>query len=119
DPLPDGGPHVHHLIPSFRGHIAHHLWKDGPHRRRMAGVTFYSRPTKVKELLGYSILCSRPGVALFVPPSGLYHLGTCMTDALDSPLLHAFIERWQPDTNTFHMPFGEMTITLHDVWYIL
>ncbi|CAN0925827.1 hypothetical protein LINGRAHAP2_LOCUS34975 [Linum grandiflorum] len=31
----------------------------------------------------------------------------------------AFIERWQPDTNTFHMPFGEMIVTLHDVWYIL
>ncbi|CAN0846935.1 Protein MAINTENANCE OF MERISTEMS [Linum grandiflorum] len=30
-----------------------------------------------------------------------------------------FIERWQPDTNSFHLPFGEMTITLHDVRYIL
>ncbi|CAN0918564.1 Protein MAIN-LIKE 1 [Linum grandiflorum] len=27
-------------------------------------------------------------------------------------------ERWQPDTNSFHLPFGEMTITLHDVRYI-
>ena len=35
------------------------------------------------------------------------------------PLLCAFVERWQPDTNTFHMPFGEMTIILHDVWFIL
>ncbi|CAN0912311.1 Protein MAIN-LIKE 2 [Linum grandiflorum] len=42
-----------------------------------------------------------------------------MTAPLDTPLLQAFIERWQPDTNTFHMPFGEMTVTLHDVWYIL
>ncbi|XP_021741935.1 protein MAINTENANCE OF MERISTEMS-like [Chenopodium quinoa] len=30
-----------------------------------------------------------------------------------------FVERWQPDTNTFHMPFGEITIMLHDVYYIL
>ncbi|CAN0876836.1 Protein MAIN-LIKE 2 [Linum grandiflorum] len=42
-----------------------------------------------------------------------------MTTSLDTPLLQAFIERWQPDTNTFHMPFGEMTVMLHDVWYIL
>ncbi|CAN0917448.1 Protein MAIN-LIKE 2 [Linum grandiflorum] len=28
-------------------------------------------------------------------------------------------ERWQPDTNSFHLPFGEMTIMLHDVRYIL
>ncbi|CAN0899135.1 hypothetical protein LINGRAHAP2_LOCUS20093 [Linum grandiflorum] len=34
-------------------------------------------------------------------------------------MLQAFIQRSQPDTNTFHMPFGEMTLTLHDVWNIL
>ncbi|CAN0880784.1 Protein MAIN-LIKE 1 [Linum grandiflorum] len=37
-----------------------------------------------------------------------------MIAPLDTPLLQTFIERWQPDTNTFHMPFGEMTVTLHD-----
>ena len=34
-------------------------------------------------------------------------------------MISAFVERWQPDTNTFHLPFGEMTIMLHDVAYIL
>ena len=29
------------------------------------------------------------------------------------------MERWQSDTNTFHMPWGEMTIMLHDVQRIL
>ena len=33
--------------------------------------------------------------------------------------MSAFVERWQPETNTFHMPFGEMTITLDDVSTIL
>ncbi|CAN0857659.1 Protein MAINTENANCE OF MERISTEMS [Linum grandiflorum] len=42
-----------------------------------------------------------------------------MSRNLDYGLLEAFIERWQPDTNSFHLPFGEMTITLHDVRYIL
>ena len=51
--------------------------------------------------------------------SDLYHLRDCMFSRHNVPLLCAFVERWQPDTNTFHMPFGEMTITLHDIFYIL
>ncbi|CAN1239040.1 Serine/threonine-protein phosphatase 7 long form homolog [Linum grandiflorum] len=42
-----------------------------------------------------------------------------MSSHVDVALLIVFIERWQPDTNTFHMPLGEITITLHDVYYIL
>eukprot|EP00268_Persea_americana_P002268 TRINITY_DN10672_c0_g1_i8.p1 TRINITY_DN10672_c0_g1~~TRINITY_DN10672_c0_g1_i8.p1 ORF type:complete len:248 (+),score=26.44 TRINITY_DN10672_c0_g1_i8:166-909(+) len=34
-------------------------------------------------------------------------------------MVSACVERWQPETNTFHMPFGEMTITLDDVSTIL
>ena len=51
--------------------------------------------------------------------TGLHHLCWTMYEFLDMSLICAFIERWQPDTNSFHMPFGEMTITLHDVWYLL
>ncbi|CAI0398726.1 unnamed protein product [Linum tenue] len=42
-----------------------------------------------------------------------------MMQHLDMALLSAFVERWQPDTNTFHMPFGEISILLHDVHHIL
>lgn len=38
---------------------------------------------------------------------------------IDAPLISAFVERWQPDKNSFHLPFGEMTIMMHDVWHIL
>ncbi|CAN0913241.1 Protein MAIN-LIKE 2 [Linum grandiflorum] len=117
--LEDGGPRIHHGIPSFGGHIAYRLWRDGPDACKMADLSFYSRPSMLKELMDTPVIHTRRGVASFVQSSGLYHLGTCMTAPLDTPLLQAFIERWQPDTNTFHMPFGEMTVTLHDVWYIL
>ncbi|CAI0560287.1 unnamed protein product [Linum tenue] len=42
-----------------------------------------------------------------------------MMQHLDMALLSALVERWQPDTNTFHMPFGEISILLHDVHHIL
>ena len=34
---------------------------------------------------------------------------------VDHSLVSAFLERWHPETNNFHMSWGEMTITLHDV----
>ncbi|CAN1222269.1 Serine/threonine-protein phosphatase 7 long form homolog [Linum grandiflorum] len=42
-----------------------------------------------------------------------------MSSNYDHALLTTFIERWQPGTNIFHMPLGEMTIMLHDVFHIL
>ena len=58
---------------------------------------------------------------LVVGPPGrdITHLADCMFHHIDWSLVCAFVEMRHPDTNTFHMPFGEMTITLHDVFYIL
>ncbi|KAH9325625.1 hypothetical protein KI387_005803, partial [Taxus chinensis] len=37
----------------------------------------------------------------------------------DHILMAALIERWDPATNVFHLPTGEMTVTLEDVYRIL
>lgn len=49
----------------------------------------------------------------------LVHLQSYKFQHPHSALLSAYVERWQPDTNSFHMPFGEITVTLHDVELIL
>ncbi|KAI3938739.1 hypothetical protein MKW98_011891 [Papaver atlanticum] len=36
-------------------------------------------------------------------------------DKIDRALINAFRERWYPETNTYHLPFSEMTITIEDV----
>ena len=47
---------------------------------------------------------------------GIYHLGHIM---IDWPLITCLIKRWRLETHTFHVPVGEMMITLHDVAIII
>jgi hypothetical protein len=34
---------------------------------------------------------------------------------MDEALLIDLVDRWRPETHTFHLLFGEMTVTLKDV----
>ncbi|WVZ61673.1 hypothetical protein U9M48_011510 [Paspalum notatum var. saurae] len=38
---------------------------------------------------------------------------------IDNSLITALVDRWRPETHTFHLPCGEMAPTLQDVTYLL
>lgn len=54
-----------------------------------------------------------------VEKAGFGYFRLIPTIYLDNSLISALVERWRRETNTFHLPVGEMTITLEDVGLLL
>lgn len=46
---------------------------------------------------------------------GLLPLGDSSLTMIEGQLFTTFVGRWYKETSSFHLPFGEMTITLNDV----
>ncbi|CAK8532944.1 unnamed protein product [Lathyrus sativus] len=55
----------------------------------------------------------------WISRSGLTSLQRTSLTKIDTNLVSAFAERWHLETSSFHMLFGEMTITLDDVSCVL
>ncbi|KAK9125169.1 hypothetical protein Scep_014015 [Stephania cephalantha] len=56
---------------------------------------------------------------MLIDKSGLRPLRYISYDKCNRVIVSDIVERWQSETNTFHLPFGEMTITLDDVRVLL
>ncbi|KAI8573113.1 hypothetical protein RHMOL_Rhmol01G0253200 [Rhododendron molle] len=54
-----------------------------------------------------------------VRASGLLPLAEITYKYSNYVLVSAFVERWHPETNSFHFQFGEMSITLDNVPYLI
>nr|XP_043639126.1 serine/threonine-protein phosphatase 7 long form homolog [Erigeron canadensis] len=50
--------------------------------------------------------------------AGIFQLFKACICQLDHSLINALVERWHPETNTFHLPIGEAIVTLQDVQMI-
>ncbi|XP_020969254.1 serine/threonine-protein phosphatase 7 long form homolog [Arachis ipaensis] len=51
--------------------------------------------------------------------TGFYHVSQIGVVQCQKALVNALIERWHPDTHTFHLSIGECAVTLEDVALIL
>ncbi|XP_028201914.1 protein MAINTENANCE OF MERISTEMS-like [Glycine soja] len=63
----------------------------------------------------------RPVLAIegLVAGTGRIPLIACLVDTSNRGLLSSFVERWHRETSSFHLPMGEVTITLDDVSSLL
>ncbi|KAL5154160.1 Protein MAIN-LIKE 1 [Glycine soja] len=92
------GPRDPSMLTSFADHVAHAVWSGQEHPdlklvSHGRKVTLIGRP--VPEIEGLVVVTGDPG------------------------LISAFVERWHNETNTFHLPVGELMITLDDVSSVL
>jgi len=67
------------------------------------------------QSLGRSV----PAIEGLVAGIGLSPLIACLVDIGDQGLLSLFVERWHQETSSFHLPVGEVTITLDDISSLL
>ncbi|XP_065861890.1 histidine kinase CKI1 [Euphorbia lathyris] len=106
----DGGSIDGSMIPNFLGHAASQML--GGHHRSYLMCYNISLACSTLERWYQG---TTPELRDMIDRTGLSHLSSTMFKNLDAPLISAFVERWQPDMNSFHMPFGEMAILLHYV----
>jgi len=109
------GPHSPSVLYMGSEHRVHDVFQNGeehifPMIVRRGDNTFfqiindYAIHENVKEILRMT---------------GFMGVIDCGHRNVDRALIHALVERWRPETHTFHLPFGEATVTLQDVNVLL
>jgi len=55
----------------------------------------------------------------YIRGCGFGNLLNIVSYSIDYKFILALLERWRLETHTFHLPFGECTVTLEDVYMLL
>ncbi|KAH1265484.1 Serine/threonine-protein phosphatase 7 long form [Glycine max] len=91
-------------------HVSEHVWNGKPDRKlhiRRAVPTYQGEEQIPEEIVPR------------LQQSGFYWIMKMGYLKINVTLISALIERWSPETHTFHLRCGESTITLQDVSVLL
>uniref|UniRef100_A0A2N9FHZ6 Aminotransferase-like plant mobile domain-containing protein n=1 Tax=Fagus sylvatica TaxID=28930 RepID=A0A2N9FHZ6_FAGSY len=102
----DPGPSDPSVLTRQDKHISNKIWEEG-----LYTLLHCRRREAVRERSGRLH-------ARFIPylqRAGFYGIAKLGFIKMDWALITALVKRWRQETHTFHLPHGEMTITLQDV----
>ncbi|KAL5184533.1 Protein MAIN-LIKE 1 [Glycine soja] len=105
-----GGPSDPSVLTAYADHVACSVW-TGEERPELK---LSSHGRKVHSL-GRPV----PAIEGLIAGTRLSPLIACSVDTGDRRLLSAFVERWHRETSSFHLPVGELAITLDDASSLL
>ncbi|XP_028077089.1 protein MAIN-LIKE 1-like [Camellia sinensis] len=105
-----GGPTDPSILRSFNSHVATAIW----HGEERGPLKCHNHSLKILAWPWWSVNNNTRFKAI-IAQSGLSQLARCTYRFVNKLLISSFVERWQLETNTFHMTVGEITLTLDDV----
>ena len=101
------GPRNTKLLYLQKTHVSSHVWNGEGNKELTVRRSILKRMEPPPQILPYLAI------------TGFYEISHVRGVPIDNGLINALIKRWRPETHTFHMPFGECSITLQDVALIL
>ncbi|QHO30742.1 uncharacterized protein DS421_8g235800 [Arachis hypogaea] len=84
-----------------------------------ARVTDFGRPLLLLFRRVSHTLPPLDAIVSYLTEAGFGNTVPLRDFTFDNSLILALVERWRSETHTFHLPWGEITITLQDVAYHL
>ncbi|CAL5430755.1 unnamed protein product [Camellia sinensis] len=110
-----GGPIDPSILKNFSCHVAAKIWNN--EERDL--LRCLNHGSKVANWSLTSEAVDNSKFVDIIKHSGLYSLTSYLYKFVNKLAVSTFVERWQPETNSFHMPFGEMFMSLDAVSTIL